>query len=102
MLNYDGFKNIVKSHNIIKTVMEVKKENKKVRPPRQSTVDKINVQFRDVAHGLSREKLLKRTKMSRNTLDNALRYLVLHRDLIQRATGKAGPHAESVYLLVKG
>ena len=87
--------------NMIKSVRQVQQESKILTTPRQSTIDVITDELKFCIH-LSRESLLKRTRVSNHTLDNALRFLVLNQKVFKKFTGRSGPHDKFLYSLVRG
>ena len=101
MITGASITSMYKPLNMIKSVMDVKRENKPAWKPRQKTIDAIIDELKFCIH-LSRESLLKRTRMSNGIMDNALRFLVLNQKVIKKFTGKSGPHDSFLYSLVRG
>lgn len=102
MMNLASVKAAYKNPDMIKAVMQVKRENKEIIKPRQLTIDLISKALAFEYRELSKEDLLDLTGLSKAALRNSLLFLVKERKIIKRVIGKYGSGFNYNYSLVRG
>lgn len=98
MLNSKGIQGIYQPHNKIKEKEVIKAAAKEVSPPKKSTVINIlNVVKKNA--GIRRHELVKKTKLSANCIDRAIKHLIKINKMIEKEAGKSGPYTVFTYYI---
>jgi len=93
---------IYSNPNMIKSAMQVKRENNLVVTPRQATLDLVTNALSLGYKALSHDDLLEATGLSQTCLRNCLLYLVEEKKIIRRPISVYGSGFTYNYLLVRG